>query len=71
MNRDLFVFVYDMQGKCLAHGRNSEKIGENMLNFTDPTGKLNIKERIEIARSRGRGWQEYKSIDPTIKKVEN
>ena len=71
VNRDLFVFVYDMQGKCLAHGRNSEKIGENMINFKDPTGKFIVKERIEIARSRGRGWQEYKSIDPTTKKVEN
>ena len=71
VNRDLFVFVYDMQGKCLAHGRNSEKIGENMINFKDPTGKFIVKERIEIARTRGRGWQEYKSIDPTTKKVEN
>ena len=71
VNRDLFVFVYDMQGKCLAHGRNSEKIGENMINFKDSTGKYIVKERIEIARGRGRGWQEYKSIDPTTKKAEN
>ena len=71
VNRDLFVFVYDMQGKCLAHGRNSEKIGENMMSFKDPEGRFIVKERIEIARSRGRGWQEYKSIDPTTKKVEN
>ena len=71
VNRDLFVFVYDMQGKCLAHGRNSEKIGEVMINSKDPDGKLFVKERIEIARTKGKGWQYYKSIDPTSKKVEN
>ena len=71
VNRDLFVFVYDLQGRCLAHGRNSEKIGENMLDFKDPTGKYIVKERIEIARTRGRGWQEYKSVDPTTKRLEN
>lgn len=71
VNRDLFVFVYDMNGKCLAHGRNAEKIGENMIDSKDADGKLFVKERIEIARTKGRGWQFYKSIDPTSKKLEN
>lgn len=71
VNRDLFVFVYDMQGKCLAHGRNAEKIGENMINSKDADGKLFVKERIEMAKAKGKGWQYYKSIDPTTQKVEN
>lgn len=71
VNRDLFVFVYDMQGKCLAHGRNAEKIGENMINTKDPDGKLFVKERIDIAKTKGSGWQHYKSIEPTTKKLEN
>lgn len=71
VNRDLFVFVYDTQGKCVAHGRSPEKIGENMIAAKDPTGKLFIKERIEIAKTRGKGWQTYKSIDPVTKKLEN
>ena len=70
VNRDLFVFVYDLQGRCLAHGRNKEKIGENMIGSKDPDGKLFVKERIEIAKTKGRGWQNYKSIDPLSKKVE-
>ena len=70
VNRDLFVFVYDMQGKCLAHGRNAEKIGENMIGSKDADGKLFVKERIEIARTMGKGWQDYKSINPTTQKTE-
>ncbi|SFN54023.1 Methyl-accepting chemotaxis protein [Formivibrio citricus] len=71
VNRDLFVFVYDMTGKCLAHGRNAEKIGENMMGSKDPDGKLFVKERIDIAKTKGSGWQYYKSIDPVTKKHEN
>ena len=71
VNRDLFVFVYDMQGTCLAHGRNTEKIGENQTNFQDPDGTYVVRERIEIAKTRAKAWQDIKSINPTTKKVEN
>ena len=36
----------------------------------DADGKLFVKERIEIARTMGKGWQDYKSINPTTQKTE-
>lgn len=68
---DLYVFAYDMQGNCVAHGYSQKLIGTNLLNMKDPDGKLYVQERIEIAKTKGSGWQDYKFMNPTTKKVEN
>ncbi len=71
VNRDLYIVVYDMNGKCLAHGRDKEKVGEDMINLMDPDNKPIVRDRIEIARTAGKGWQEYKTINPATKEMEN
>jgi cytochrome c len=67
---DLYVFVYDMNGKCVAHGFKKAMIGMDLAGLKDPDGKLFVKERIEIAKTKGKGWQDYKFTNPTTKKVE-
>ncbi len=67
---DLYVFVYDMQGKCVAHGQNSTMIGKDLIEMTDADGKYFVKERVEIAKAKGSGWQYYKFKDPPTKKIE-
>ncbi len=67
---DLYVFVYDLNGKCVAHGFNKAMIGKDLSDLKDPDGKTFVKERIEIARTKGKGWQDYKFTNPTTKKVE-
>ena len=68
--RDLYVFAYDLQGTCLAHPTKPERVGKNNLKDTDPDGKEFVRERIEIARRQGKGWQEYKFQNPVTKKIE-
>ncbi len=70
-NRDLYVFVYDMNGKGVAHGQNLALIGKDLAGAKDPDGKLYVKERIEIAKGKGRGWQDYKFQNPKTKAVED
>jgi signal transduction histidine kinase len=69
-DRDLYVFVYDMNGKCVAHGQNAKMIGKELGEMKDADGKLFVKERIEIAKAKGKGWQDYKFTDPLTKKIE-
>lgn len=69
-DRDLYVFVYDMNGKCVAHGQNLKMIGKDLIDMKDADGKSFVKERIEIAKTRGSGWQDYKFTDPLTKKIE-
>jgi signal transduction histidine kinase len=35
----------------------------------DPDGKAFVKERVELANSKGAFWQDYKFTDPLTKKV--
>jgi signal transduction histidine kinase len=70
-DRDLYVFVYDMNGKCLAHGFNSKMIGKDLREMKDADGKSYVKERIEIIKTKGKGWQDYKFTNPVSKKLEN
>jgi methyl-accepting chemotaxis protein len=70
-NRDLYVFVYTMSGKVAAHGQNTGLIGKELVNAQDPDKKFYVKERIEIARTKGKGWQDYKFVNPKTKAVED
>jgi cytochrome c len=71
IDRDLYIFVYDMTGKCVAHGFNQKMIGKDLIEMKDKDGKYFVKERIEIAKTKGRGWQDYEFTDPLTKKIEH
>ncbi len=70
VDRDLYVTVYDLNGNCLAHGANSKMIGKDLIDLKDSDGKAFIKERMEMARTKGKGWQDYKFTNPLTKKIE-
>lgn len=69
-NRDLYVIVYDLQGKCLAHGANVKLVGKDLLENQDADGKFYVKERVEKAKAGAPFWQDYKFTDPVTRKVE-
>lgn len=68
-DRDLYIVVYDMNGKNLAH-LNPRMAGKDMIELKDGDGKYFIKERIEIAKTKGKGWQDYKFVNPESKQIE-
>ncbi|MCX6135360.1 MAG: cache domain-containing protein [Ignavibacteriales bacterium] len=68
---DLYVFVYDLTGKCVAHGGNQKMIGKDLIEMKDADGKSFVKERVEIAKTKGSGWQNYKWNNPTTSKIED
>jgi len=70
VDRDLYIFVYDMEGKCVAHGFNPKMIGKELIEVKDSDGKTFVKERVEIAKTKDHGWQDYKFTDPITKKIE-
>ncbi len=70
VDRDLYLVVYGMDGTVKAHGANAKLVGNNMLDMLDIDGKPYIKERIDLAKSKGSFWQDYKFTNPTSKKIE-
>lgn len=69
VDRDLYVMVYDTTGKVQAHGANPKMVGKDLIDFKDVDGKLYVKERIELAKSKGKFSQDYKFTDPLTKKI--
>jgi cytochrome c len=70
VDRDLYVVVYQLDGKVLAHGSNEKFVGKDMSDAQDVDGKLYVKERVELASKQPSFWQDYKFVNPVSKKVE-
>ncbi len=70
IDRDLYVVIYDMQGKNLAHGANPRMVNKDLLEMKDVDGKAYMRERIELIKSKGKGWQDYKFNNPVSQKIE-
>ena len=70
IDRDLYVVVYGMDGKVLAHGANAKLVGKDMMEATDVDGKYYVKERMELAAKKADFWQDYKFVNPVTKKIE-
>lgn len=68
--RDLYIFVYDLNGVALAHGNNPKMVGKPLIGLRDNEGKPMIKEMVELAKAKGKGWVDYKWPNPVTHAVE-
>lgn len=69
VDRDLYVSVYDLDGKVLAHGSNPKLVGVNVANLRDANDKYFIKDILAVAAAAGNGWVDYKWVDPVSKNL--
>ena len=69
-DRDLYLVVYGLDGMVHAHGANDKQVGRNLIDLKDVDGKPFVKERVDLARSKGTFWQDYKFTNPVSKKIE-
>lgn len=68
---DLYVYVLDFNGKNLANGGNPAFVGgPSHIELKDPDGKYFIKEMIDLAKTKGSGWVDYKWLNPTTKTIQ-
>ena len=69
VNKDLYIFVLDLNGKILSHGANEKLIGRDMMATKDKNGQLFIKKMVDLAKAKGKGEVEYYWDNPVTKKV--
>ena len=69
-DRDLYVVVYNMEGKCLAHGSKKSMIGKELIDFKDVDGTPYMRQRIDMMKKQKSGWQNYKFLNPVTKKIQ-
>lgn len=70
-DRDLYPFIYDLNGVVTAHGAKPELVGKNLIDFKDQNGKFLIREMVEVANGPGSGWVSYRWTNPTTNIVED
>ncbi len=70
-DRDLYIIVYDLNGKNLAQGANPKLVGKDLIGLKDPDGKPIIQMFVDLAKQKGKGWVEgYKFLNPVTQKIE-
>ena len=69
-DRELYLTVYSLDGMGLAHGANEKFVGKNMIDLRDIDGKEYMRERMDLAKSKGVFWQDFKMVNPVNKKIE-
>jgi signal transduction histidine kinase len=69
-DRDMYVTVYDMNGKCLSHGSNVKLVGKDLIDAQDADGVYYVKDRVTLAKTKASFWQDYKFSNPVTKKIE-
>jgi signal transduction histidine kinase len=67
---DLYIFIYDTKGTCLAIGFQTQMVGVNRWGAKDPDGKPFVQEIIQTGQTKGGGWVDYKYPNPKTGKVE-
>jgi cytochrome c len=64
-DRDLYVFVYDFEGTCLAQGANPKMLGKNLIAMKDVDGNAFIKGMVDLVKTSSKGWYgPYKFTNP-------
>ncbi|MFZ6725735.1 cache domain-containing protein [Undibacterium sp. MH2W] len=68
---DIYLYVRGIDGVILAHPFNPKLVGKNMLELPDADGKLYRKDIVNLAKTKGKGWVDYRYNNPVSKEIEN
>lgn len=67
-NGELYIYAYDFNCVCLAHGYTPELVGRNLTDKKDSAGLLIIQKLRDTAAKDGKGFVEYGWCDPATGK---
>jgi len=70
-DRDLYPFIYRLDGVNVAHGARPSLVGKKLLNLKDPDGVPLIRQMIDVAKEKGSGWIDYKWPNPITNAIED
>jgi signal transduction histidine kinase len=69
-DRDLYITINTLDMVTLAHGANPKMQGKNLIDLQDADGKYFMRERQQLVKKSGKGWQDYKFVNPVTKQIE-
>lgn len=69
-DRDLYVYIMDFDCVIQAHAARAELVGKSLYDFRDTDGVYPARRTVEVARTSGRGWIDYRWTNPKTNQVE-
>jgi cytochrome c len=71
-DRDLYPFVYSLDGWSVAHGANAKMVGKLWISTKDQDGNYLIRQMVGITTTGpGAGWVHYKWPHPLTHKIQD
>jgi len=71
IDRDLYAYVLDLNGYNRANAAIPAVRGKYLYDMKDHDGKFLIREHVEIAKGTGRGWVDFKWLNPATKSIDD
>ncbi len=68
---DIYLYLRGLDGIVIAHPINPKLVGKNMLDLPDADGKYYRKDILTLAKTKGKGWVDYRYNNPISKQIEN
>ena len=69
-DRDLYVYIMNFDCVIQAHAANSSLVGKSLYEFRDQDGVYPARRTVEVAKTAGRGWIDYRWTNPKTNLVE-
>jgi signal transduction histidine kinase len=66
---EIYVNVINEQGIWLVYPPKPNGEGQSVLEVKDVDGKYLIKDIIELAKTKGEGWTDYRWMNPTTNQI--
>jgi hypothetical protein len=67
---EFYISAFDVHGVRMANGLDPKSRGEHIYDIQDADGKYHVRAIIEKAKARGKGWEDYKWINPVTRREE-
>jgi len=69
-DRDLYPYVLNFDCVVQAHGTRKELVGKSLYEFRDQDGKFVARDTVELAKTLGHGWTDFRWTNPQTGQVE-
>jgi methyl-accepting chemotaxis protein len=67
---EFYISAFDVRGVRMANGLDPASRGEHIYEIRDADGRQHVRAIIEKAKSRGKGWEDYKWTNPVTRRIE-
>jgi cytochrome c len=69
-DRDLYPYILNFDCVVQAHGTRKGLVGKSLYEFRDQDGTFVARDTVEVARTLGHGWTDFRWTNPQTGQVE-